>query len=112
MHPQSSSLSLLASTTTLKPITANSFQVLDVSFCSATYTLSVFNSYAFVPRFILSALVFFFALIRFVSEAFQTFKATKQWVLNRYISLLVRESVLYFLAYVFVSNQIMVGLWD
>ena len=120
MQPRSSSLPhLQATTTTLTPIcrvcvtqfieecilTATlaviTAQVLDAAVCDVTYTsTSRFGSYAFIPRFILAALMFVLALAQFTMQSLQAYRMTKQWLPNRYISLLVREGVLYFLAYV------------
>lgn len=44
--------------------------------------------------------MFIFALVKFCKESVQTYEMTRQWLPNRYINLLVRESFLYFLAYV------------
>ena len=120
MYPRSSSLlQLQATTITLIPIcrvcvaqfieecmltttlAVSTAQVLNVTVCNVTYTsTSRFGSYAFIPRFILAALTFILSLAQFVIQSRQTYRVTKQWQPNQYISLLVREGVLYFLAYV------------
>lgn len=76
-------------------------QVLGASFCSTSYSfIPEFGLYVSIPRFILAALMFIFALVRFFNESLQMYRATRQWLPSRYLNLLVRESVLYFLAYV------------
>ncbi|KAF8452747.1 hypothetical protein L210DRAFT_3755748 [Boletus edulis BED1] len=79
-------------------------QVFDTSYCNVTWTsLSKLNSYVFIPRFILAGLMFILTLARFFLESYRSSKATKQWLSSRYINLLVRENVLYFLAHLLYS---------
>lgn len=47
--------------------------------------------------------MFTLAVVRFCVELFQTYKATGEWQANRYLNLLVKEGILYFLAYVRLS---------
>ncbi|KAF9233832.1 hypothetical protein BU15DRAFT_66268 [Melanogaster broomeanus] len=71
--------------------------------------ITIFNTtpsivvYTFVPRFILGILLFILAVTQFVRESLEMYKAIKQWRSNRYMELLVRESILYFIAYVPLS---------
>lgn len=44
--------------------------------------------------------------IQFVRTSLQMYKATKRFQLNRYVNLLVREGMLYFLAYVHVLSYL------
>ncbi|KAH0831315.1 hypothetical protein J3R83DRAFT_13961 [Lanmaoa asiatica] len=72
-----------------------------MSFCNPTYTVShALGIYKAIPRLILAALMFILAVARFCTESFQTYKATRQWQVNKYLNLLVKEGVLYFLSYV------------
>lgn len=76
-------------------------QVLNMSFCNPTYTIaSQLGAYKYIPRLTLSALLLALAVGRYCYEAVQTYRVTKRWQVNRYINLLVREGVLYFLGYV------------
>ena len=46
-----------------------------------------------------------FAITQFVRQLLETYRVTKQWQLNRYMTLLVRQGVLYFFAYVLISSS-------
>ena len=46
------------------------------------------------------AVVCTLAIFQFVRQSLQMYHATKQWQLNRYMSLFVKQGLLYFLAYV------------
>lgn len=76
-------------------------QVLDMSFCYPEYDItSMIGAYKLIPRLTLAALMFILAVARLCMDSYREYKATKQWKANLYINLLVREGVLYFLAYV------------
>ncbi|KAF9231775.1 hypothetical protein BU15DRAFT_82006 [Melanogaster broomeanus] len=67
--------------------------------CAATFTTtSSIVAYALIPRFIIGILLFILAVTQFVRESLEMYKAIKQWRSNRYMELLVRESILYFIA--------------
>ena len=82
--------------------TVSNPQVLDMSFCYPIFdtSSSKLGSYKLIPRFTLAALMFVLAVARLCMDSYQDYKAIKQWKPNQYIDLLVREGVLYFLAYV------------
>ena len=44
------------------------------------------------------------AIFQFLRQSFHMYRATKQWQLNRYMGLLVKQGILYFIAYVPVSS--------
>ncbi|KAF8558825.1 hypothetical protein OG21DRAFT_1519573 [Imleria badia] len=44
------------------------------------------------------------AIVQFVRQSLQMYRVTKQWQLNRYMGLLVKQGILYFLAHVLVSS--------
>ena len=76
-------------------------QVLGMSFCNVEYNLaSKIGEYKYIPRLVLSGFLFVLAVVRLCTEAFQSYRVTGRWQVNRYIKLLVREGVLYFLVYV------------
>ena len=52
----------------------------------------------------LGALMCLLVIIQFIKESLQMYKATKHFRLNRYMNLLVREGMVYFVAYVHVSS--------
>jgi len=89
--------------TNLTPLPAVSNpQVLDMSFCYQTFnTTSKLGAYKLIPRFILAALLLILAVARLCMDLYQEHKATKQWKVNQYINLLVRDGGLYFLANLF-----------
>ncbi|KIJ07007.1 hypothetical protein PAXINDRAFT_103148 [Paxillus involutus ATCC 200175] len=71
------------------------------NFCIATYdTTSLFGTYTVIPRLVLGVILCTLAVAKFVRQSLDMHKAIKQWQPNRYLELLTRESVLYFIAYV------------
>ncbi|KAF8549111.1 hypothetical protein OG21DRAFT_629999 [Imleria badia] len=78
-------------------------QVLDMSFCNPTYnnTSSKIGDYKLIPRLTLAALLLTLVVARLCIDSFQTYRMTKQWKTNEYISLLAREGILYFFAHLF-----------
>lgn len=52
----------------------------------------------------LGALMYILVAARFIKEALQMYKATKRFELNHYTILFMRESMIYFLVYVFISS--------
>ena len=53
-----------------------------------------------ISQFILSITLFILVVAQFLRGAFQMYRATRKWEFNRYVSLLVRDGLLYFLVYV------------
>ena len=82
--------------------TVSNPRVLDMSFCYPIFDTgsSKLGSYKLIPRFTLAALMFVLAVARLSMDSYREYKAIKRWKTNQYISLLVREGILYFLAYV------------
>ncbi|KAF9232805.1 hypothetical protein BU15DRAFT_80792 [Melanogaster broomeanus] len=75
-------------------------EVAGFKICVVTYnTTSLFGTYDVIPRIILGILLCGLAIAQFVRQSLQMHKAIKQWRSDRYMTLLVRESILYFLAY-------------
>ncbi|KAF9236679.1 hypothetical protein BU15DRAFT_76775 [Melanogaster broomeanus] len=60
------------------------------------FTIYGFTIYYYTPEIILNALICSLAVVRFVRESLQMHRAIKQWRSNRYLELLVQESMLYF----------------
>lgn len=58
------------------------------------------GEYKLIPRLILAGLLLLLVVARLCTESYQTYKATRQWRVNGYLNLLVREGVFYFVAYV------------
>ena len=81
-------------------------QALDLSFCTAQYNTLVWALIFASAQITLGTLMCLLAAIRFVTEALQMYKATKDFYLNHYMNLLVEECMVYFLVYVHVSSFI------
>ena len=75
--------------------------MLDYSVCESQIVvpLSVILFQA-AAQAILGALMCLLAVIRFVRESLQMYRVTKRFEISRYLSLLTRDGILYFLAYV------------
>jgi len=56
--------------------------------------------YAAIPRMALSVMLLILTLIPTLKQSVDMYRATKQWQLNKYMQLLMRDGVLYFLVYV------------
>ncbi|KAH0835530.1 hypothetical protein J3R83DRAFT_9222, partial [Lanmaoa asiatica] len=87
------------------PTTYISVQIhegLDLSFCD--YSWSNTNTkllvYSIMVRFVLSAALLVLAIVRTLKQSFEMYKATKQWQSNRYMQLLMRDEIIYFMLYV------------
>ena len=77
-------------------------QVLDYSVCELQITvvpLSVVLLQA-TTQIILGTLMCFLAVIRFIRESLQMYRVTKRFKISRYLSLLARDGMVYFHAYV------------
>ena len=76
-------------------------EVLDYSVCESQavvpFSLIVLQPAAQV---ILGTLMCLLAIIRFIRESLQMYRVTKQFEISRYLSLLTRDGILYFLVYV------------
>ena len=80
-------------------------QVLDASFCmlQASSPLAIWAEIAIdIVRITLGALMCLLVAIQFVRQSLQMYRVTKQFELSRYMNLLVREGMFYFLAYVHI----------
>ncbi|KIJ62486.1 hypothetical protein HYDPIDRAFT_30444 [Hydnomerulius pinastri MD-312] len=73
--------------------------IVDVKICTASYLAAPQTAVhaLVIPRIILSFFLCAFAIVRFIDHSLETHSALGQWQSNRYIVLLVRESVLYFI---------------
>lgn len=85
-----------------KPPIRRSFLVVTVmnrSFCLEGLALYHWIEVALIPL-IPAAVTCVLVIIQFVRQSLQMRRATKQWHLNRYMNLLSRENIIYFLVYV------------
>ncbi|KAF9232819.1 hypothetical protein BU15DRAFT_67137 [Melanogaster broomeanus] len=77
--------------------------------CTLSFNVSSsLNAYFLIPKVVLSAVLCGFAVVQLVRESLQMHRAIKQWRSNQYLELLVRESVLYFVVYLFAVVAAMV----
>ena len=74
---------------------------LNYSFCEPQPVSIVYAQVADFAQLALGALMCLFISIRFIAESIQTYKARKRFLLSNYMNLLVRESIFYFLVYVY-----------
>ena len=75
-------------------------QVLDYSFCVTHFDLSTWAVAVDAVQVTLGALMCLLVVIQFIKESLRMYKGTKRFEFNRYMNLLVREGIFYFLAYV------------
>ena len=75
-------------------------QVLDISVCLQQYGSPIWAEAIDAVQITLGTLMCLLVDIQFIREALQMYKATKHFQLNRYMNLLVREVIVYLLAYV------------
>lgn len=74
--------------------------MLDFSFCSNFSTLYPWIEDTIFLQFIPGAVTCVLVVIQFVRQSVQMYRITKQWQVNRYMILLFRQGILYFLVYV------------
>ena len=78
----------------------NVVSLYDWSICGESYSVpSPLWSYE-LPSFLFSALLLILALIQTLKQSVEMYKATKQWQPNRYVKLLVKDGIIYFVLYV------------
>ena len=53
-----------------------------------------------LPGFLFSVLLLILALVQTLKQSIDMYKATKQWQPNRYMELLVKDGIIYFVLYV------------
>ena len=70
------------------------------SICDQSYNLpSPLWSYQ-LSGFLFSALLLILALIQTLKQSIDMYKATKQWQPNRYMKLLIKDGIIYYVLYV------------
>ncbi|KIJ64936.1 hypothetical protein HYDPIDRAFT_28282 [Hydnomerulius pinastri MD-312] len=80
------------------PNTHLSVEVINVVLCTIVLNVpSQLTIYLYVPELVLSSLLCIFALVRFVTHALEMRRALGKWQSNRYMKLLVQESILYYI---------------
>ncbi|KAF8442220.1 hypothetical protein L210DRAFT_3759725 [Boletus edulis BED1] len=86
-------------------LTAATFQILDFSVCivdPTSFTWAKVNSILQITN---GAVLCTLAVFQFVRQSVEMYNVTKEWQLNRYMGLLVREGILYFFA-IFMFNLV------
>jgi hypothetical protein len=59
----------------------------------------ILTTYFLIPMIVLSVLLCGLAVAQFARQSLETHRAIKKWRSNRYLELLVQESVIYFVVY-------------
>ena len=72
-------------------------QLLDISVCNSVLKTLTWNILLTIVQFILSTVMCILVMFKFVRDLLHMHQATGKWELNRYMTLLVSEGLLYFL---------------
>jgi len=91
-------------------------QILDFSFCVWQNELPSLTNVVSILQMTHAAAMCILAIAQFVRQSLQMRRATKVWQLNRYMNLLVKQGILYFLG-IFLYNFVVVfnysgGVWQ
>ncbi|KAF8553298.1 hypothetical protein OG21DRAFT_1497777 [Imleria badia] len=81
-----------------KNLPAVTIQILDISFCYLETTAPIWIKVTTILQITHGGVMCTLAIFQFVRQSLQMYRATKQWQLNRYMSLLVKQGILYFIA--------------
>ena len=78
-------------------------QVVDVAFCNISFIKAPSHLVFGFPllRFVLGVMLLILVVISSLKQSVVLYRATRQWQPNRYVQLLVKDGILYFIAYVF-----------
>ncbi|KAF8554413.1 hypothetical protein OG21DRAFT_1094707 [Imleria badia] len=79
-------------------VSAVTIQILDVSFCALQPASFAWPKVAFILQITHGGAMCILAVVQFMKQSLETYRVTKQWQLNRYMNLLVRQGILYFFA--------------
>ena len=74
--------------------------ILDFSVCFVDPTSFVWGEVIAILQITHGAVMCILAIGKFVRESHEMYRATKQWKLNQYMGLLVKQGIFYFLVYV------------
>ena len=78
-------------------------QVLDFSFCVLQNGFPIWPEAVTAIQITLGGLMCLLVAIQFIRQSLEMYKVTKRFELSRYMNLLAKEGMFYFLAYVHVS---------
>ncbi|KAF8545738.1 hypothetical protein OG21DRAFT_1528282, partial [Imleria badia] len=73
--------------------------ILDYSFCTLEPRSLSWNKATSITQLVHGAVMCMLVITQFTTQSLSMYKATKLWRPNQYMNLIVREGVLYFLAY-------------
>lgn len=79
-------------------------QMFGFSFCMVQSDTLIWSNVVDIIQITLGAVMCLLIAAQFIRESLQMYKATKQFQPNRYLNLLVREGMIYFLTYVRVPS--------
>ncbi|KAI9566851.1 hypothetical protein HD554DRAFT_2272914 [Boletus coccyginus] len=79
-------------------LSAHTIQILDFSFCMVDPTSFMWVKVNSVIQMMNGAAVCILAIAQFVKQSLQMYRVTRRWELNRYMGLLVKQGIFYFLA--------------
>ena len=79
---------------------AATIQILDFSICVVDPTSLIWAEVYSILQITHGAAMFILVIVSFVRESLQMYRMTRQWQCNQYVSLLVKQGILYFLVYV------------
>ena len=78
-------------------------QVADFAFCGQVEGSPLLETTYIALQVVLAAILSLLVAIKFTRGSFKMYKLTKRWQSGRYMKLFVREGLLYFLGYVYIS---------
>jgi hypothetical protein len=84
--------------------TAVTIQLPEFSFCAPQATAPIWTNVAVILQITQGGAMCVFAIAQVIRQSLRMYRVTKQWQLNRYMGLFVKQGILYFLACVPVSS--------
>ena len=90
----------------VSPVTV--VQVVNFSFCNGSFSNASSHLVLTILTLgiVLSVMLLMLAVISTLKQSIMLYKATKKWQPNHYMQLFVKDGILYFLAYVFLSPSL------
>ncbi|KAF8552060.1 hypothetical protein OG21DRAFT_203068 [Imleria badia] len=85
-------------------MSVSTFQILDLTFCGAIPNSPIWAEVADIFQITHGAAMCILTVVQFAKQSLQMYRISKQWHLNRYMNLLVRQGIFYFFACVLVSS--------
>ena len=90
-------------------LTVSNVQLLYITICSVIPTTQTWNIAITIVKLILSTVMCILVMAQFVRDSIQMHRVAPKRQLNRYMSLLIRDGVLYFLVYAPLSLSFLYG---